>query len=83
MFLKQNRCGKIKGRGCADGKKQRKYLTNDDTSAQTMETEALLLTCLIDAMEHKKFATVDIPGELMQSDMEVETVHKKLCQFSF
>ena len=23
MFLKQKRCGKIKGRGCADGRKQR------------------------------------------------------------
>ena len=27
MFLKQKRCGKIKGRGCADGRKQRLYKT--------------------------------------------------------
>jgi hypothetical protein len=26
MFLKQKRCGKIKGRGCADGRKQREYI---------------------------------------------------------
>ena len=25
MFLKQKRCGKIKARGCADGRKQRLY----------------------------------------------------------
>jgi hypothetical protein len=25
MFLKQKRCGRIKGRGCADGRKQRLY----------------------------------------------------------
>jgi hypothetical protein len=25
MFLKQKRCGKIKGRGCADGRKQRAH----------------------------------------------------------
>ena len=54
MFLKQNRCGKIKGRGCADGRKQREYLTKDDTSAPTVATEALFPTCFIDSMEHRK-----------------------------
>ena len=27
MFLKQKRSGRIKGRGCADGQKQRKFIT--------------------------------------------------------
>ena len=36
MFLKQKRCGKIKGRGYADGRKQRKYLTKDNRSAPTV-----------------------------------------------
>ena len=69
MFLKQERCGNIKGRGCADGRKQREYLTKDDTSAPNMATEDLFLTCLIDAMEHQKVSTVDIPVEFMQADM--------------
>ena len=43
-----------------------------------MATEALFLTCLINAMEHRKVATVDIPGAFMQADMEGETVHMKL-----
>ena len=43
-----------------------------------MATEALFLTCLIDAMEHQKVATVDIPGEFIQADLEGETVHMKL-----
>ena len=43
-----------------------------------METESLFITCLIDAMEHQKLATVDIPGAFMQEDMEGETVHMKL-----
>ena len=30
MFIKQKRCGKIKGRGCADGRKQRLYTSKDD-----------------------------------------------------
>ena len=50
----------------------------DDTSAPTVAMEALLLTCLINTMEHRKVATVDIPGAFMQADMEGETVHMKL-----
>jgi hypothetical protein len=29
MFLKQKRCGRNKGRGCADGQKQRVYKTRE------------------------------------------------------
>jgi hypothetical protein len=36
MFLKQKRCGKIKGRGCADGRPQRLYKTKEETSAPTI-----------------------------------------------
>ena len=70
MFLKKKRCGKIKGRGCADGRKQRLYMSKDDVSSPTVSTEALLLTCLIDAMEKRDVVTVDIPDAFMQSDMD-------------
>ena len=43
-----------------------------------MATEALFLTCLIDAMEHQIFATVNIPGAFVQVYMEGETVYMKL-----
>jgi hypothetical protein len=33
LFLKQKRCGRIKGRGCADSQKQRIYKTKEETSA--------------------------------------------------
>ena len=78
MFLKQKICGKIKGGGCADVRKQRKYLTKGDTSAPTVATETLFLPCIIDAMEHRNIVTVDIPGAFMQADMEGEIVHMKL-----
>ena len=78
MFLKEKRCGKIKVRGCVDVIKQRKYLTKDDTSAPTVATEALVLTCIIDAMDHRKVSTVVIPGLFMQADMEGEILHMKL-----
>jgi hypothetical protein len=48
MFLKQKR-GKIKGRGCADGRKQREYLGRDETSSPTVSIETIMLTSIIDA----------------------------------
>ena len=78
MFLKQKRNGTIKGRGCADGRKQRLYMNKDQVSAPIMATKSLLLTCLVDAMEKRDVATVDIPGAFMQSDIEGETLHMKL-----
>jgi hypothetical protein len=76
MFLKEKRCGKIKGRGCADGRPQRDYMTEEDTSSPTVATEALILTCLVDAIEGRDVATCDIPGAFMQSKMEGKVVMK-------
>ena len=49
MFLKKKRCGRIKGRGCMDGCKQRIYKTKKETSALTASIESLFLSCMIDA----------------------------------
>jgi hypothetical protein len=67
MFLKEKRCGLIKGRGCADGRKQRETMSKEDTSLPTVATESLMLTCIIDAIEGRDVATVDLPGAFMQS----------------
>ena len=77
MFLKQKRCGRIKGRGCADGRKQRVWTTKEDATSPTVSTEAVLLTSIIDAKERREVMTVDIPGAFMQGDQD-ETVHMKL-----
>ena len=77
MFLKQKRCGKIKGRGCADGRKQRLYKTKEESSSPTVSIEALFLTCMIDAVERRCVVTCDIPGAFMHSDID-ELIHIKL-----
>jgi hypothetical protein len=77
MFLKQKRCGKIKGRGCADGRKQRDYTTKEESSSPTVAIESVLLTCVIDAEERRDVATVDISGAFMQADMD-DLVHMRL-----
>ena len=76
MFLKEKRCGKIKGRGCANGKPQRSYIDKDDAASPTVSIEAVFLSLLIDANENRDVAVIDIPGAFMQADMDVETYVK-------
>ena len=68
MFLKMKRGGDIKGRGCADGRKQREYVSKNVSSSPTVSTEALVLSCMIDVMEGRDVATADIPGAFLQTE---------------
>jgi len=77
MFLKEKQTGQIKGRGCADGRRQRLYMQKEDTSSPTVAIESLLISATLDALEQQDVATVDIPGAFMQADM-VGIVHMKL-----
>jgi hypothetical protein len=77
MFIKEKRCGTIKARGSATGRKQRLYKTKEDTSSSTVRTESLLLSCVIDAMEQRQVMTCDVPGAFMQVDVD-EVVHVRL-----
>ena len=47
MFLKEKRTGEIKGRRCADGRKQREYMSKEENSAPTVSIEAVMLSCVI------------------------------------
>ena len=44
----------------------------------TVATEALLMACLIDAIVYHPVVTIDIPGTIMQSNMDGDTVHMKM-----
>jgi hypothetical protein len=68
MLLKRKRCGKIKARGCTDGRPQREYITKDESSSPTVLIYALMTSCLMDAIEGRKVATCDIPGAFLQAD---------------
>ena len=77
MFLKRKRCGRIKGRGCADGRKQRIYKDKSETSSPTVKLESLMLSSTIDAFERRKVVTCDVPGAFMQTDID-EEIHVRL-----
>ena len=74
MFLKRKRCGKIKGRGCADGWKQRAYITKEESTVPTVSAEAVFLTAVIDVMEGQSIVVLDVPGAFMQAEID-ELVH--------
>ena len=74
MFLKRQHGGKIKGRGCADGRKQRAYTAKEDAASPTIANEAMFLMAVIEAMEGRKVAVLDVLGAFMQVDME-ELIH--------
>ena len=77
MFIKQKRCGKIKARGCADGRKQRIYKSKEESSSPTVAIESLMISCTIDAHERRFVITTDIPGAFMHPFMD-EIVYMKI-----
>ncbi|MFM6182690.1 MAG: reverse transcriptase domain-containing protein [Dolichospermum sp.] len=76
MYLKEKRCGKIKARGCADGRIQRLWKNKHETSSPTVRTESVFMSCVIDSFEQRTVAVCDIPGAFMQADID-EVVHMK------
>ena len=44
MFLKRKRSGLVKGRGCADGRSQREFISKEEASSPTVSLYALILT---------------------------------------
>ena len=69
-FLKMKQDVKVKVRGCADGMYQQVYTHKDESISPIVYTKSLMISCVIDAMEWRAVATMDIPGDLLQSDTE-------------
>jgi len=62
-LIKKKRRGKIKGRTCADGSKQKRFLKHGESiSSPTVSLEAIVGTLLIDAHENRDVAIFDVPG---------------------
>ena len=78
MFLKRKRDDSIKGRGCADGRPQSEWMSKEDTTSPTVATQALILSCMIDAMEGRDVATADIPGAFLQTDYNKGDTHLRI-----
>jgi hypothetical protein len=78
-LIKEKRCGKIKGRTCADSSRQKQYLNQDENiSSSTASLEGFMTTLAIDAHEKWDVVTVDISGAFLQSEMPKDKhIHMK------
>ena len=68
----------IKGRGCADRRKKRDWISKEDTLSPTVYTEGLMQSCMIDAMEGREVATADSLGAFLQTNYDKGDIHIKL-----
>ena len=68
-LIKLKRCGKVKARACANGKKQRRYIKKETISSPTAQLESLILTLMIDAFEGRDTATADVTGAYLYASM--------------
>ena len=75
MTIKQKNDDTIKARGCADGRKQRAWISKDDASFPTPAPESVYISCAIDAKEERDTATLDIPGMFLQTKAKPESLH--------
>ena len=72
MFLKQKRMGKVKARGCANGRPQYDFIGKEETSSPTISIYALMVCCAIRSIENRHVVICDIPGAFLQSDWPVD-----------
>jgi hypothetical protein len=56
----------------AGGNKQQDYISKEDASSPTVATEAVLLSCIIDAEEERDVAIINIPNAFIQTRVEDE-----------
>jgi hypothetical protein len=72
IFIEQKRDRKIKAWKLIGGNKQRNYITKEDVSSPTVSAEAVMLTCIIDAVEDRDIVVVDIPNAFAQTVVSEE-----------
>jgi hypothetical protein len=68
-IITEKRNGFLKGRTCADGRKQRPLYSKLETASPTIATDALLISILIDAYEGRDVATADVAGAYLNAYM--------------
>ena len=70
MFLKLNRYGEINGASVAGGNKQVEFISKEEAGSPMVATEVVLLSCVIDAQEHRDVATIEILNAFIQTRFE-------------
>jgi hypothetical protein len=72
IFVERKQDGVLKARQVAGGNKQWGYIMKEDARSPTVSSEAVILTCIVDANENREVAIVDIPNAFIQTVVEDE-----------
>lgn len=65
---------KIKGRACADGRKQRYIYSKDNTTSPMVAMESVMLMAVIEVYEEQEVACYDIPGTFLHANLDEDVV---------
>jgi hypothetical protein len=79
IFVERKHDGLLKARQVAGGNKQQGYIIKEDASSSTVSSEAVMLTCAIDATKKRDVAVVDIPNAFIQTVVEDEKDRAFIC----
>ena len=74
IYLKEDRCGKIKSRNCAIGRKQSLYESKDGVTSPIMAIESIFPTITIDTEEHRYIIVYNILGAYLYEDIHEEKI---------
>ena len=69
-LIKEKRDGTLKGRSCADGRKQRALYSKGEMSSPTLSSESLLMLLCVDAAEGRDVAFCDVAGAYLKAMMK-------------
>jgi hypothetical protein len=72
IFVERKQDRLLKAQQVAGGNKQQGYITKEDASSPTLSSEAVMLTCVIDATKMRDVTVVDIPNAFIQTIVEDE-----------
>ncbi len=70
IFVERKQDGILKAQQVTGGNKQRGYIMKEDASSPTISSEAVMLTCVVDANENREVVIVDIPNAFIQTVFE-------------
>ena len=69
-MIKEKRSGDIKARACANGRKQRRYLSKEEVASPTIQLESLIMSLIIDAKKGEDVAIADIVCIYLLANMQ-------------
>ena len=78
QFLKEKRDGTLKDRLVLGGNVQQDYISKDEASSPTAYTEAIIITCIIDAKEGRDVAMADLPNAFCQTEITDEDAEHRV-----